>query len=175
MADRKDLSKFKGNPITLTGQGACKVGDKAPSFTAIAQDLSDKSLKDYAGKVVVISSVPSLDTGICDKQTRAFNEKAGGLGDDVVVLTISRDLPFAQKRWCGAAGVDRVVTLSDFRDHAFGRSYGLEIGDSPLKGLLARSVIVVDKTGTVKYQEIVPEIAQEPDYDKALAAVNAAR
>ena len=164
---------FKGNPITLSGHGASK-GDPAPPFTLVANDLSPKSLADYRGKVIVLSSVPSLDTGICSTETKRFNQEAAKLGDDVVILTVSRDLPFAQKRWCGAEGVDRVVTLSDFRHSDFGEKYGVTITDGPLEGLLARCVFVIDREGRVVYRQLVPEIAQEPDYDPVLAAAKSA-
>lgn len=167
MADRNVT--FKGNPVKLAGAGV-QVGQAAPAFTATAKDLSTKSLADYKGKTVVICAVPSLDTGVCDKETRTFNEKAAGLGDDTVVVTISKDLPFAQGRWCGAAGVERVETLSTFRDDSFGKAFGLTIAEGPLAGLLARCVVVVGKDGNVKYQQLVPEITTEPDYDAALAA-----
>lgn len=165
MSERKGAITFKGNPMTLVGEPR-KVGDKAPDATLVANDLSEKKLSDFGGQVVILSVVPSLDTGICDKQTRRFNEEAGKLGQ-AVVLTVSRDLPFAQKRWCGAAGVEKVQTLSDHRDRTFGTTYGLHIKEL---GLLARSVMVIDRDGTIRYQELVPEIAQEPNYDAALAA-----
>jgi thiol peroxidase len=158
---------MKGNPITLMGT-ELQVGDKAPDFVAIDNDLNPVSFDSFRGKVCIISSVPSLDTPVCDMETRRFNDEAGRLGDDVEILTISMDLPFAQKRWCGAAGVDRVQTLSDHRDAAFGQTYGVLI-----KGLrlLARAVFVVDKEGTIRYIELVKEIASEPDYDTVLTAV----
>jgi thioredoxin-dependent peroxiredoxin len=165
MSERKGAITFKGNPMTLVGDER-KVGDKAPDASLVANDLSEKKLSDFAGQVVILSVVPSLDTGICDKQTRRFNEEAGRLGQ-AVVLTVSRDLPFAQKRWCGAAGVEKVQTLSDYRDRTFGTAYGLHIKEL---GLLARCVMVIDKDGTIRYQELVPEIAQEPNYDAVLAA-----
>jgi len=168
MSDRKGRVTFKGSPITLRGKEA-KVGAKAPGFSAVGNDLSAKKLADYQGKVVIISAVPSLDTGVCDTMTRRFNVEAGKLGDQAVVLTISRDLPFAQKRWCGGADAKNIVTLSDFRERDFGKKYGLEIADGPIAGLLARAVLVVDKAGTVVYQEIVKEIATEPNYDAAIA------
>ena len=168
MSDRKGLVTFKGSPITLRG-GEVKLGAKAPKFSALANDLSVKTLADYQGKVVIISSVPSLDTGVCDTMTRRFNVEAGKLGDKAVVLTVSRDLPFAQKRWCGAADAKNIVALSDFRERDFGKKYGLEIADGPLAGLLARAVLVVDQAGKVAYQEIVKEIATEPNYDAAIA------
>ena len=145
-----------------------QVGDKAPDFVAIDNDLNPVSFDSFRGKVCIVSSVPSLDTPVCDMETRRFNDEAGRLGDDVEILTISMDLPFAQKRWCGAAGVDRVQTLSDHRDAAFGQAYGVLI-----KGLrlLARAVFVVDKEGSIRYIELVKEIASEPDYDAVLTAV----
>ncbi|NJL31733.1 MAG: thiol peroxidase [Phycisphaerales bacterium] len=167
MSERAGLVTLKGNPIKVSGPGI-KVGDKAPDFKVTANDLSTKTLADCAGKVVILSSVPSLDTAVCDKSTRKFNEDASKV-PGVVIVTVSRDLPFAQKRWCGAAGIQNVMTLSDFRDHSFGKAYGYEITDGALAGLLARAIVVIDKTGVIRYEQIVPEIAQEPDYDKALA------
>jgi thiol peroxidase len=166
MQERNGLVTLQGNAVTLLGP-ELKAGDKAPDFSLLKNDMSPATLGDYAGKVIVLSVVPSLDTPVCDTQTRKFNEKASALGDDVVVLTVSVDLPFAQARWCGAAGVDRVVTLSDHREAAFGAAYGLLI-----KGLrlLARAVLVVDRDGVIRYTQIVSEVATEPDYDAALAA-----
>jgi thiol peroxidase len=171
MTARKGLVTLKGNPLTLVGQ-ELRVGESAPAFTVVAQDLSPKTLNDYKGKVLIISTAPSLDTSVCDLTARRFNKEAGKLGDQGVVLTITRDLPFAQKRWCGAAEAKNVVVLSDFRERSFGQRYGLEIGDGPLAGLLARAVLVVDQKGTVRYQEIVKEIATEPNYDAAIAAAS---
>jgi thiol peroxidase len=167
MQERDGLVTMKGNPITLIGT-EMKVGDKAPDFVAIDNDLNPVSFDSFRGKVCIISSVPSLDTPVCDMETRRFNDEAGRVGDDVEILTISMDLPFAQKRWCGAAGVDKLQTLSDHRDAAFGEAYGVLI-----KGLrlLARAVFVVDKEGTIRYIELVKEIASEPDYDAVLKAV----
>ena len=167
MQERDGIVTMKGNPITLMGT-EIQVGDKAPDFVAIDNDLNPVSFDSFRGKVCIVSSVPSLDTPVCDMETRRFNDEAGRLGDDVEILTISMDLPFAQKRWCGAAGVDRVQTLSDHRDAAFGQAYGVLI-----KGLrlLARAVFVVDKKGTIRYIELVKEIASEPDYDSLLTAV----
>jgi thioredoxin-dependent peroxiredoxin len=166
MDERKGLVTMKGKPVTLVGQ-AVKVGQKAPDFEVTANDLSPVKFSSFAGKVCIIASVPSLDTSVCDMETRKFNEKAAGLGSDVVVLTISMDLPFAQKRWCGAAGIKNVQTLSDYRDASFGNAYGVLIKDLRL---LARAVFVVDKKGVVRYLQIVPEIATEPDYEAALKA-----
>jgi thiol peroxidase len=167
MQERDGIVTMKGNPITLMGT-ELQVGDKAPDFVAIDNDLNPVSFDSFRGKVCIVSSVPSLDTPVCDMETRRFNDEAGRLGDDVEILTISMDLPFAQKRWCGAAGVDRVQTLSDHRDAAFGQAYGVLI-----KGLrlLARAVFVVDTEGTIRYMELVKEIASEPDYDSVLTAV----
>lgn len=167
MAERNGIVTLQGNPLTLVGDEV-KVGDKAPAFKALDNSLGETGLDTYAGKIVVIVSVPSLDTPVCDIETRRFNKEAAELGDDVAVLTISMDLPFAQKRWCGAAGVDRVVTLSDHRDAAFGAAWGLLIKELRL---LARAVYVVDKSGVVRHAELVKEIASEPDYGKVLDAV----
>lgn len=166
MEERTGIITMHGNPLTLLGPEV-KVGDAAVDFKVLANDLSPVKLSDYKGKVVIISSVPSLDTPVCDVQTRRFNEEATGLSDDVVVLTISMDLPFAQSRWCGAAGVENVVTLSDHRDTAFGGAFGVLI-----KGLrlLARAVFVVDRDGVVKYVQVVDELTNEPDYAAAIEA-----
>lgn len=167
MSERAGLVTFKGNPIKISGPGIT-VGQQAPDFQVTANDLSTKTLADFAGKVVIVSSVPSLDTPVCDKSTRKFNEDASKI-PGLMIVTISRDLPFAQKRWCAAAGIQNVVTLSDFRDHSFGKAYGYEIVDGALAGILARAIVVIDKQGVIRHEQIVAEIAQEPDYDKALA------
>ncbi|MFC1537435.1 thiol peroxidase [Gemmatimonadota bacterium] len=167
MSERHGAVTFKGNPLTLVGSEV-KQGEQAPDFTVIDNDLTPVSLSSYKGKVCVISSVPSLDTPVCDAETRRFNEEAGRLGDNVVVLTISADLPFAQKRWCGAAGVDKVITLSDHRELAFGRAYGLVIKE--LK-LLARAIFVVDTEGVLRYIQLVKEVADEPDYETVIKEV----
>jgi thiol peroxidase len=168
MRERTGLVTMKGNPVTLLGNEV-KVGQQAPDVELVANDLSTVRLSSFSGKVRIITSVPSLDTAVCDTETRRFNEEAGKLGDAVVVITVSMDLPFAQKRWCGAAGVKNVRTLSDYREAAFGTSYGVLI-----KGLrlLARAVFVVDKNGVIRYQELVKEIGAEPNYDAALKAAN---
>ena len=167
MNERQGIVTMKGNPITLVG-AAPNVGDQAPDFTAIDNDLAPVSLDSCRGKVCIISAVPSLDTPVCDMETRRFNDEASRLGDDVVILTISMDLPFAQKRWCGAAGVDRVQTLSDHRDASFGMAYGVLIKELRL---LARAVFVLDQQGFIKYVELVKEIVDEPNYESILAAV----
>ncbi|PTK27775.1 thiol peroxidase [Mammaliicoccus sciuri] len=154
---------FKNEPITILGEEV-KVGSVAPDFTVLANDLSEKTLKDYEGKKKLISAVPSLDTGVCSQQTRKFNEEAAN-EQDGVVLTISNDLPFAQKRWCAAEGLDNVITLSDHRDLSFGENYGVIMKELRL---LARSVFVLDKDNKVVYAEIVSEGTNHPDYDKAL-------
>lgn len=165
--ERTGVATFKGNPITLIGP-EIKVGDKAPDFKANKNLLEQVSLADYAGKVKLISVVPSLDTGVCDAQTRRFNEEAAKLGENVVILTISVDLPFAQSRWCGAAGVDKVVTLSDYKDRSFGQAYGVYIKEF---GLLMRSIFVIDANDTVQYVEYLKEMTEHPNYEKAIAAV----
>ena len=166
MAERSGAITFKGNPMTLEGNEV-KAGQQAPDFTLTANDMSAKTLKDFAGKVKVISVVPSLDTPVCDRETRRFNEEAANLGDNIVVLTVSMDLPMAQKRWCAAAGIDKVVTLSDFKTHEFGKKWGVRIKEL---GLLARSVFVVDKNDKVTHVELVKEVAEEPNYDRVLEA-----
>ena len=166
MPQRNNEVTLKGNPVTLEGDPV-KVGDKAPDFSLVGNDMKPKSLGDFAGKVKILSIVPSLDTSVCDTETRRFNEEASSLGDDVQVITVSVDTPMAQKRWCAAAGVDRVTCLSDFKDHRFGRDYGVRMHEP---GLLARQVMVLDRHDTVKYVQLVNEVADEPDYDKAIAA-----
>ncbi|MEK5441524.1 MULTISPECIES: thiol peroxidase [unclassified Fredinandcohnia] len=160
---------FKNNPVTLLGNEV-KVGDKAPDFTVLANDLSPVSLADSKGSVRLISVVPSLDTGVCDAQTRRFNEEAAGL-NNVKILTVSVDLPFAQKRWCGANGIENVQTLSDHRDLSFGEAYGVAIQELRL---LARAVFVVDSNDTVTYVEYVSEATNHPNYEAALEAAKAA-
>ena len=167
MKERAGMITMKGNPLTLTGD-ELKVGDAAPDFEVLDNDLLPVKLSSFRGKVCIISSVPSLDTPVCDMETRRFNEEAGKLGPDVVILIISMDLPFAQKRWCGAAGVDRVTTLSDHRYAAFGEAYGVLIKELRL---LARAVFVVDREGSIQYIQLVKELTEEPDYEPALVAV----
>jgi thiol peroxidase len=164
---------LRGNPVTLSGPEMAPGAD-APDFTAVDNGLQPVSLGSARGKVVILSAVPSLDTPVCDTETRRFNEEAGTLGPGVEVWTISMDLPFAQKRWCGAAGVSNVKTLSDFRDRAFARAYGVLVGSGPLAGLTARAVFVVGKDGKLRHVEYVKEITTEPDYAAAVAAARQA-
>ncbi|MBB3907051.1 MULTISPECIES: thiol peroxidase [Anoxybacillaceae] len=161
---------FKGNPVTLIGNEV-KVGDKAPDFKVLANDLSEVTLSDTKGSVRLISVIPSIDTGVCDAQTRRFNEEAAKL-DNVKVLTISVDLPFAQKRWCGANGIENVQVLSDHRDASFGQAYGVLIKELRL---LARAVFVVDSSDTVTYVEYVSEATNHPNYEAAIEAAKAAK
>ncbi len=167
MKERQGIVTMKGNAITLMGE-EIKIGQSAPDCTLVANDLSEVKLSSFKGKKCILSVVPSLDTGICDIQTKRFNTEAGKLGAEVVILTISMDLPFAQKRWCGDAGVTQVKTFSDHRDASFGLAYGVLI-----KGLrlLARSIFVLDSKGTVQYIELVKEVTTEPNYNAALEAV----
>ena len=167
MKERKGIVTMKGNPLTLLGNEV-RVGDKAPDFEVIDNELSPVRFSSFLGKVCILSAVPSLDTPVCDMETRRFNQEAGHLSSDVTVLTISMDLPFAQKRWCGATGVSRVQTLSDHRDASFGASYGVLIKELRL---LARAVFVVDRGGIIQYVELVKEMTEEPDYDAVLTSV----
>ncbi|MFS0722914.1 thiol peroxidase [Paenibacillus sp. 1P07SE] len=166
---RKGVATLKGNPITLLGP-ELKVGDPAPDFVLNKSLVDSVSLKDYAGKVKLISVVPSIDTGVCDAQTRRFNEEASAFGDNVVILTVSADLPFAQSRWCGAAGVDKVTMLSDYKDNNFGSAYGVLIEELKLD---MRAIFVIDASDTIRYIEILPEMTEHPNYDQALQAVRA--
>ena len=167
MKERSGIITMRGKPLTLLGEEV-KVGAPAPDFEALANDLSPVKLSSFRGKVCVLSSVPSLDTPVCDMETRRFNQEAEKLGPEVVILTVSMDLPFAQKRWCGAAGVTRVQTLSDHREAAFGTAYGTLIKELRL---LTRAVFLVDKQGKLQYQQWVKEVTQEPDYDEVLNAL----
>jgi thiol peroxidase len=160
---------LKGSPITTVGD-LPKVGSSAPAFTLTKNDLSALTGKDLAGKFVVLNIFPSIDTGVCATSVRKFNQQAAAKTNTVVVC-VSKDLPFAQKRFCGAEGIEKVVTASAFRGPDFGKDYGVTMTDGPLAGLLARAVVVLDGSGKVVHTELVPEIAQEPDYTKALAAV----
>jgi thiol peroxidase len=159
---------LRGNPIQTSGE-LPSVGSSAPSFSLVGSDLAEVSEAKFAGKKVVLNIFPSIDTPTCATSVRTFNEKAAGT--DVVVLCVSEDLPFAQNRFCGAEGIENVMTASSFRSD-FGAAYGLEMTDGPLKGLLARAVVVLDESGTVVHSELVPEIAQEPDYSAALNAIS---
>lgn len=166
MKERKDIT-FGGNTVTVVGE-TIKVGDKAPEFVAVNNDLSPYESKSDSGKVRIYSVVPSLDTGVCELQTKRFNEEAAKLGDDVVIVTISVDLPFAQTRFCAVEGIDAAKTVSDYKDLDFGKKYGFIIEEFRL---LTRGIVVVDKDDTVKYVEYVKEVTNHPDYDAALAAV----
>lgn len=157
-------TNFKGNPVNLNGEMP-PVGSKAPDFTLVKGDLSETKLSDYAGKKLILNIFPSIDTGVCAASVRNFNKVASEKG--VTVLCISKDLPFAQSRFCGAEGLNNVITASDFRG-TFANDYGLLMNDGPLKGLTARAVIVLDENGTVTYNELVPDITQEPNYEVKL-------
>jgi thiol peroxidase len=165
--ERTGIVTMKGGPLTLLGP-ELKVGDRAPDFTAVDGGFAPVKLSDFAGKTVLISAVPSLDTGVCQIQTKRFNEEAERLPDSVVVLTVSMDLPFAQSRFCGAENIKKIRVLSDSLHRDFGDKFGLRIKEN---GLLARSVWIVDPKGTITYRQIVPELTTEPDYAAALAAV----
>ena len=158
-----------GNAIN-TGGSLPEVGSQAKDFTLTKNDLSTTSLADYSGKKVILNIFPSIDTGICAASVRAFNKQAAEL-DNAVVLCVSRDLPFAQARFCGAEGIENVITVSDYATGAFGQDYGVTIIDPPFIHLHSRAIVVIDEAGKVVYTEQVPEIGQEPNYEKALAAV----
>ena len=158
---------FKGSPLTVLGT-PLKVGDKAPGFTLTATDMSDISSTSFAGKVLILSVVPSVDTPTCSLQTKRFNKEASELGKDVSILTVSMDLPFAQKRWCGAEGVTNITLGSDFKYRKFGEAYGAFLKEW---GLLARALFVVDKGGKIAYVQYVPEVSSEPEYEGALKKV----
>jgi thiol peroxidase len=161
---------FQGSPLHLDGTLPA-VGQKAPDFTLLANDLSPRGLKDFSGKALVIAAVPSLDTPVCDTEIRRFNKEVAALSDKLRILAVSCDLPFAQGRWCGAAGISAVQSLSDHRDVSFGKNYGVLIKELRL---LARAVFIIDAQGVLRYVQIVPEMTNEPDYDAALAAAKAA-
>ena len=167
MGERSGVITMKGQPLTLMG-GEVKVGDQAPDFEVTANDLAPFKFSSLKGQICLIAAVPSLDTSVCDLETRRFNTDAANLGPDIQLLTISMDLPFAQKRWCGAAGVERVKTYSDHRLASFGLAYGVLIKELRL---LARAVFVVDQGGIVQYAELVPELTNQPDYEAVLQAV----
>ncbi len=165
--ERRGIVTINGNPLTLEGT-AVRVGDKAPDFTVLDADLKEVKLSDFKGKIKVISVTPSLDTPVCDMQARKFNEEAANLPEDVVVMNISMDLPFAISRFCTIAGIDKVRAFSDHRDASFGNAYGVLIKELRL---LARSIFVIDEEDVIRYIEIVPEITNQPDYEMALEAV----
>lgn len=164
--ERNGVITFRGNPLTLVGN-AVKAGDKAPVFTALDKDMTPVSLSDFAGKVKIVSVTPSLDTPTCNLQAMTFNDKAASLSDNIVIVNISMDLPFAIARFCSAEGIDKLRTLSDHRDASFGNAYGVLMKELRL---LARSIFVIDKGDVIRYVQIVPEMTDEPDYDKALEA-----
>lgn len=167
MEEKSGIITFMGNPLTLLGP-ELKIADKAPDFRVVDTELKPVTLADFKGKIKLISAVPSLDTPVCDTETRRFNMEAANLPANVVTLTISMDLPFAQKRWCGAAGIDKIMTLSDYQERSFAGGYGILIKE--LK-LLARCIFVVDAGDTVRYIQLVKEVTREPDYAAVLAAV----
>ncbi len=146
------------------------IHSSAPAFVLTANDMKDVSLQDFAGKNVVLNIFPSVDTGVCATSVREFNKRVASL-DNAVILCISKDLPFAQKRFCGAEGIDKAITLSDFRSRGFGKAYGVELADSAFAGLFARAVVVLDPSGKVKHTELVPQIGEEPNYEAALKAI----
>lgn len=163
---------LKGNSQTLEGN-ALNAGDPAPDFTLQGMDMSDVTLQASTGRVRILNTVPSVDTPVCDKETRRFNEEAAKVSN-VDILTVSMDLPMAAKRWCAAAGIERVKMLSSHRCGQFGRDYGVLLKDGPLDRFLARAVFVIDKNDKIVHVEYVPEIAQEPNYDAAIAAAKKA-
>jgi thiol peroxidase len=167
MKERAGLVTMRGNLLTLVGNEV-EIGEVAPDFVALDPNLTPIKLSSYRNKICVISSVPSLDTPVCDMETRKFNEEATRLGDKIQILTISMDLPFAQKRWCGAAGVNKIQILSDHRDAQFGLAYGVLIKELRL---LARAVFLVDQKGILRYMQLVKEIANEPNYEEIWSAL----
>ncbi|MBS1952076.1 MAG: Thiol peroxidase, Tpx-type [Cytophagales bacterium] len=162
-------TKLGPNTTNLIGNLPA-VGSTAPDFTLTANDMSDKGLKDYAGKSIVLNIFPSVDTSVCAASVREFNKYAASLPDTVVVC-VSKDLPFAQKRFGGAEGLDKVVMLSDFRGRGFGKAYGVELTDSSFAGLFARAIVVIDSHGKIKYTQLVPQIGEEPNYEAAVKAI----
>lgn len=159
-----------GDNIVNTNGNLPAVGTAAPDFSLVAPDMKENNLQAYAGKTILLNIFPSVDTSVCATSAREFNKRAASL-TDTVVLCVSRDLPFAQKRFCAAEGIDRVGMLSDFRNKGFAKNYGVELADGPLAGLLARAIVVIDKQGKIKHTELVPAIGQEPDYEAALKAI----
>jgi thiol peroxidase len=167
MAKNNEIITMKGNPLKV--EGACiEEGMQAPQFQVTGLDMADVSNSNYAGKVLVLVSVPSLDTPVCAVETKRFNQEATALSSDVVIAVVSRDLPFAMKRWCGAEGVSNVVALSDYKYRTFGKAFGVDLPDL---GLLARAVFVVDRTGKVAHVDYVTEVADEPDYAATINAI----
>jgi thioredoxin-dependent peroxiredoxin len=167
MTERQGLITIHGNPLTLVGE-EIQAGMAAPECDLLDNDLNPVKLSSFQGKIVILTSVPSLDTPVCDLETRRFNDEAAMLGPDVRIVTVSMDLPFAQKRWCGAAGVDKVKTLSDHRQAEFGQAYGVLIKELRL---LARAVFILDRNGTVRYAQLVKEVASEPNYEEVMQAL----
>ncbi len=162
-------TKLGPNTANLIGNLPA-IGSVAPAFTLTANDMSDKSLNDFSGKNIILNIFPSVDTGVCATSTRKFNQYLATL-ENTVVLCISKDLPFAQKRFCGTEGIDKAITLSDFRDRGFGKAYGVELTNSSFVGLFARAIVVIDPSGKVKYTELIPQIGEEPNYEAALKAL----
>jgi thiol peroxidase len=168
--ERTGLVTVRGKPLTLVGKGV-EVGDFAPAFTAVANDMSTYRFAPQPGKVYILSAVPSLDTSVCSTETKHFNQESTQLGPNVAIVTVSMDLPFAQKRWCGTEGVKNLQTVSDSRDRSFAHLYGVQVKET---GLLTRGVFVVGKDGRIAYVQLVPEITKEPDYAPVLEAVRSA-
>lgn len=167
MKEIKDKVTFKGNPVTLVGNEV-KIGDTAPDFTVLSPELKEIKLSDYKGKVVVIAVFPSVDTGVCALQLARFNQEAANFGDDVQLLTVSVDLPFALKRYCADKGIENALTVSDHKELDFGTKYGFVIKELRL---LSRGTVIVDQTGVVKYVEYVSEVGEHPNYEKALEVI----
>ncbi len=163
------LTKLGPNDANTVGNLPA-IGSAAPDFKLTANDMSDVAFSQFAGKTVVLNIFPSVDTGVCAASIREFNKRVASL-DNTVILCISKDLPFAQKRFCGAEGIDKAITLSDYRGRGFGKAYGVELIDSGFAGLFARAVVVIDAHGTVKYTQLVPQIGEEPNYEAALKAI----
>lgn len=167
MKEKTNKVSLKGNPVTLVGEMP-SIGQMAPDCDLVGNDLAPVKLSSFKGKICILAAVPSLDTPVCDAEGRRFNQEAAALGPDVRIIAISADLPFAQKRWCGTAGVERVLTLSDHRETAFGRAFGVLIKELRL---LARAVFILDREGVVRYSQLVPEVTEEPDYQAVLTAL----
>ncbi|NDC00019.1 MAG: thiol peroxidase [Verrucomicrobia bacterium] len=170
MSKSNDKITMKGNPLKVAGR-CVEEGSAAPQFTLTGADMADVTNATYAGKVLVLVSIPSIDTPVCAMETKRFNQEASALSSDVVIASVSRDLPFALKRWCALEGVERVVPLSDYKHRSFGEAFGVDLPDL---GLLARALFVVNKSGNVSYVDYISEVAHEPDYAAAIAAIKAA-